>query len=140
MSLKHIPFFLTALALSACATTSSSISPTSLEYGAKPSVDEQSIESYMAGLLKDAESARYSFDEPVKAYCQGGALSGGKVLWSGWVIPFKVNAKNSYGGYVGFKPYVARYNDDGLMDVSEPYHVTWDFVPTVGTGCKFVDG
>lgn len=125
-----------ATLLTACASTSFETPPQSIDYGDAPQINEADIKAYMAQDLKDSESARYQFGDPVKSYCNSGALSGGKVVWKGWVVPFQLNAKNSYGGYVGFKPYYARYDVNTLMDISPAHHMTWDYVPELGTGCK----
>ena len=94
---------LATLTLGACATTDTSQSEAAVtyDYGIAPIVNKADIKAYMSDQLKDSESARYRFDEPQKTVCNKGALSGGKVAWNGWVVPFTVNAKNSYGGYVG---------------------------------------
>jgi hypothetical protein len=81
-------------------------------------------EAMQAGLkaafenrLKDPESARYEFSEPVRAYCRQGFM-GKKPPRYGWAMNFTVNAKNSYGGYTGPQPYTALdYDDSDEMPV-----------------------
>ena len=49
----------------------------------------------MSARLKDPYSARYDFNEPFKGWCKSGFTT-----YYGWLVPFTLNAKNSYGGYV----------------------------------------
>ena len=55
-------------------------------------------------VLKDPESARYRFEPPRKAYLC--SPSSGDVRWQGYLVKVAINAKNSYGGYTGFTPYL----------------------------------
>jgi hypothetical protein len=62
---------------------------------AAPELDEKLLQAAFQGELKDADSAkframRYKMDTP-----------------EGWTMCGEVNAKNSYGGYVGFQPFYA---------------------------------
>jgi hypothetical protein len=50
-------------------------------------------------LLKDPVSAQYRFSEPRKGLLK--PWSGGKFY--GYLVLTAINAKNSYGGYTGFK-------------------------------------
>lgn len=131
--------FVGTLLLSGCQSSGAFQRPEpGYDYGAPPTIDEEAIKEYIGASLKDEESARYKFDAPLKTYCNNGILNGGKVVWSGWSMPFSVNAKNSYGAYVGYKPYIARYQGDALLDVSTPDGVgTFDYSPKLGMGCFF---
>lgn len=127
------------LMLSACQTTAFETPVADFDYGEPPEYSETELKDVVGGILKDEESARYRFGEMQKAYCNTGVLSGGKVVWSGWVLPLQVNARNSYGGYNGYTSYYARYDDGALLDVSPKHdHSAWDFVPKLGTGCSLV--
>ena len=60
-----------------------------------PELDEKLLQAAFQSELKDADSAkfralRYKMDTP-----------------EGWTMCGEVNAKNSYGGYVGFQPFYA---------------------------------
>ena len=63
-------------------------------YGAFPSDYETLIKSYMQMILKDPESARYTFSSPPKK-----GWNGSKGF--GYIVCPLINAKNSYGGYGG---------------------------------------
>lgn len=127
--------------LSGCQSTGAFQTPElGHDYGAPPVVNELVIKQYIGSSLKDEETARYQFNLPVRTYCNSGILNGGKVIWTGWSVPFSVNAKNSYGAYVGYKPYIARYQGDALLDISGPDGVgTFDYSPKLGMGCFFDD-
>ena len=132
-----------ALTLSACATSSSfKKPPLDQNYGEAPNYSEDSMKPEMKANLKDPDSAKYRFSPAVKAYCNNGILSGGDVVWTGWVVPVEQNAKNSYGAYVGYKKYYARFNGDSVMEVSAATNrntLVWDFTPKLGTGCLLLE-
>ncbi|MFJ4255752.1 hypothetical protein ACIP01_02205 [Pseudomonas monteilii] len=65
---------------------------------------EAQVKQAFSMVLKDPESARYSFGYVYKGYFVGSAFEGRK-LQAGYLLDVTVNAKNSYGGYVGSKPY-----------------------------------
>jgi len=69
-------------------------------------------------VLKDPESARYRFGTPKKAYVNEGLAYGGGVAWYGWLVDVAVNAKNSFGGYTGAKPYVALFKNGRVHKVA----------------------
>lgn len=69
------------------------------DYGKYPDDYEKIVKDYMGGVLKDPESARYRFDSsPTKSYAPAETKQGIRYCW---VVNFKVNAKNGYGGYGG---------------------------------------
>lgn len=108
-----------------------------VDYGIPPQIDPTKLKEFIGSGLKDAESARYKFGEPLMTYCNHGLLGGGKLVWTGWSLPLQVNAKNSYGAYTGYKSYIVRYDGDSILDVSTPTGDQFDFVPQLGTGCSF---
>lgn len=66
------------------------------DYGSYPSDYEQIVKSYMQFVLKDPESARFQFLNSPKTGWNG--FGGNKF---GYVVCAYINAKNSFGGYVG---------------------------------------
>lgn len=127
------------LAISGCVSSSSFQAPSpNHNYGAAPIYSEPEVKSVMEVNLKDPDSAKYRFGSPVKAHCNNGILSGGNVVWAGWVVPVQQNAKNSYGAYVGYEGYYARFEGDNLLEVSKatnPNTLIWNFTPKLGIGC-----
>lgn len=79
-------------------------------YGPPPRNYKASIIAYMGAILKDPESARYGFyGEPAKGYM-------GASRKFGWVACAMVNAKNSFGGYVGARQYIFLIRDDVVVE------------------------
>ncbi|MCD9959420.1 hypothetical protein LVT17_27945, partial [Klebsiella pneumoniae] len=68
--------------------------------------------------LKDPYSARYDFNEPFKGWCKSGFTT-----YYGWLVPFTLNAKNSYGGYVGNKSYLYLVNKNNAIDYTASFQV-----------------
>lgn len=109
---------LLVLLLTGCATSFQK--PTAgTGYGAYPSNYQELIKGYMETSLIDPESARYRFGTPRRAYANQGLLYGGKVAWTGYAIPFFVNAKNRLGGYTGGSEYVALIRDGTVFKCQE---------------------
>ena len=77
--------------------------------------------------MENLKSAFYNFKDPYSvvvtelktaAYPKRGYMLdvNGKLYWKGWVTLVNANAKNSYGGYIGNKPYfVAMKNGKGFL-------------------------
>jgi hypothetical protein len=97
------------LALSACASAPKNtyvhdmpLAPLNLKnanFGAYPSEVAYILKAWGEGLLKDPESARYSnISKPRKEY-----IYENRAPVYGYSVCATVNAKNSYGGYVGNK-------------------------------------
>ena len=99
--MKKILAVTVVLLLSGCVTPPTSIEVQNADYGEKPSKElyESKVKAYQEGQLKDPMSAVYSFSVPRKGWC----IFHSKVNF-GWIVDYTLNAKNSYGGYVGAKP------------------------------------
>lgn len=106
--------------LSACATSSQVQAAYDHNYGVAPerSIWHGGVKSWFDGNLKDPESARYKVGCLVKGYVKNAALSGRPGMeFVGWLARVDVNAKNSYGGYNGFKPYIAAVEPGGSVRI-----------------------
>jgi len=117
MSLNKLklPFvILTILLLGGCAGAFKRPDP-SADFGPPPQNYEQAIKDYFEVILKDPESARHRFGTPQKAYANEGLAYGGDVSWYGWLVDVDVNAKNSFGGYTGGKPYMVFFKGDRVI-------------------------
>ncbi|MCK9224934.1 MAG: hypothetical protein M0Q02_07600 [Candidatus Muirbacterium halophilum] len=64
---------------------------------------ENIIKIWYGGDLKDPESAKYKFDKIEKSYLTRKVAFKDTTVTYGYIIDFECNAKNSYGGYVGWK-------------------------------------
>lgn len=91
----------------------------SAAYGTLPADYQDQIKNHMSTVLKDPDSARYTFLPTFKGYAQDGSLSasGGGVKY-GYVAPVLVNAKNSYGGYTGNQRYVFIFSGGVMFDTT----------------------
>lgn len=69
---------------------------------AAPKLDEKALRQAFEQTLKDAESARF---RAIKYQPTGEP--------GGWTMCGEVNAKNSYGGYSGFEPFLGMAIRDG---------------------------
>ena len=106
-----------ALLISSCA----SVSPTEIKnanFGVKPTAYEVDIKNLMSMALKDPDSAKYNFGEPRKGMTQDGWAVGGKKHF-GYIVPTMINAKNSFGGYVGAKQYYFLFSEGQVMEVTQ---------------------
>ncbi|HGH0737155.1 TPA: hypothetical protein ACJHGZ_005666, partial [Klebsiella pneumoniae] len=79
---------------------------------------QEIIKGSMSARLKDPYSARYDFNEPFKGWCKSGFTT-----YYGWLVPFTLNAKNSYGGYVGNKSYLYLVNKNNAIDYTASFQV-----------------
>lgn len=71
------------------------------DYGPQPREYRAIIKEHMKYILKDPESAQY---EVVKGPAQGWSKTFDGLLF-GYAVCVGINAKNSFGGYVGMKMY-----------------------------------
>ncbi len=102
------------LVMTGCATSGMFAPlPANADFGAPPNAHEEVIRAHFEQTLKDPESARYRIGKPERAYGNEALIQGGGIRWIGYLVPVEVNAKNSYGGYVGFKPYLVLFQPGG---------------------------
>lgn len=101
--MKALILSLLTLALGAC-----SIAPVSQtdvangDYGPFPENYKTIVSEYYRPTLKDPYSAVYVWNvPPFKCYLRDAPVKGGKPREFGFCTFFKMNAKNSYGAYVG---------------------------------------
>jgi hypothetical protein len=87
-------------------------------YGPAPVNYKETIKEYFEETLFDSYSAQYKFGKLDKAYTNEGAAWGGDVSWLGYAIDVKVNAKNRFGGYVGYKKYLFLLNGEHIYKVN----------------------
>jgi hypothetical protein len=118
--MKNIRLILAAVTLTfltGCATTT----PTpqqfaEADYGDYPTNYKTLIGNYYRQYLKDPDSAQFQFEsEPYKDYTY--RTPNGKLVF-GYSVDFSLNAKNSYGGYVGFQPKRALIHNSQIHDVT----------------------
>ena len=75
---------------------------------------EQFILLNIPRRYKDPQSVKIQFFKPIKkAWYRNGLAHGRKLSW-GFMGTINVNAKNSYGGYTGYKKQVYWVSGDGV--------------------------
>lgn len=127
MRRQFLIFSLTLLSTALIGCTSNLARPgASADYGKPPENYEGIIKEHFEAQLKDPDSARYIFSNPVKAYGNEGILYGGGIRWAGYLVKVEVNAKNSFGGYVGYEPYLVLFSGNAIYKV-----VTGDSHPLI---------
>jgi len=87
-----------------------------LDYGQPLTIDYQTaIKSYMETKLKDPESARYRFSPPRQGWAKEPPWAFSGPEHTGYFVLADVNAKNSFGGYTGEKPYLFVFKNNQLI-------------------------
>lgn len=114
--MRQIIAMIAALCLSACAGSFARPDPAA-PVAPPPANFEEAIRAHMMQTLFDPFTAQYQFGRPYRAYANNGLVYGGEVIWNGWAVDFQVNAKNRFGGYVGYTPYVAVFDGDTVRRV-----------------------
>lgn len=82
-----------------------------LDFGSQPSDPLSAIRSYMKFRLFDEDSAKYECD-PVKPVVKKRLFASDRPFWS---VTCLINAKNRFGGYVGFQRYRFLFKENGLL-------------------------
>ena len=89
--------------------------------GKYPSNYQALVKAAAGEALKDPQSAMYKFEgEPKRAYKVIGKLQDENVIF-GYGGRVQINAKNSYGGYVGFKLWTYVIRDGKVIDLAGPF-------------------
>ena len=101
------------LFIGGCATPPTQQELAAADYGTYPDNFEQIIKNHMTSILKDPDSARFQFlNNPKKGW---NGLGGKKF---GYVSCVNINAKNSYGGYVGSRMSYFMIRNGKIIDFS----------------------
>lgn len=92
--------------LAACASGPTQEQLTNANYGSDITGEEcvSVAERLIANSLKDPSSAQFRHSPCFKGYWGSVPILGMGVEF-GWIQSGEVNGKNSYGGYVGYRPY-----------------------------------
>lgn len=112
---------LLSLLLTACATAPTPDQLRNADYGPEIQDYKEVVKDRMKKFLKDPSSATYEFSPigPRKGWA-GGGLSG--PVQYGYIVCATINAKNSFGAYVGAKKYFILIRNYDLIVVDDnPY-------------------
>ena len=88
--------------------------PEGYNFGPAPSNIESKVRGYFEYILKDPSSANYRVGSPFKAYQNEGLITGGGIQWTGYAVYVDINAKNSFGGYTGYKKYLVYFTGQNI--------------------------
>lgn len=77
---------------------------------------ERLAKDFLSRRLKDPYSAQYQWGTVSKGWIRNAPIHGGGLVF-GYKLDVSVNAKNSYGGYVGFKPYIFIFHNGSIKTV-----------------------
>jgi hypothetical protein len=88
-----------------CASMPTPEQTASADYGTYPGNSEDLVKAYYSATLKDPDSVKYRQITSPQKYWLGNRFEGNKY---GYLVCATLNAKNSYGAYVG-------YQTDGLL-------------------------
>lgn len=101
-----------AALVAGCASAPTTGEIAGFDYGPYPSAYQTVIQDYLRQRLKDPDSAQYQWERgPSQGWDRYGRLN------VGWRVCLQVNAKNSFGGYTGFRPYYFIINRDRIVRV-----------------------
>jgi len=91
-------------------------------YGPPPTNIDASLKTHYEIQLIDADSAKFKYGKPYRAYENKRLARGGKVVWHGWAIDVMINSKNRFGGYTGYKAYTVKFLLDTNIVLGEVYN------------------
>ena len=111
---KNLIIFALSLLTNGCAIRPTEKEIEIADYGSYPNEYEQIIRNHMETFLKDPESARYKFLNSPKPGWNG--IGGNKF---GYVVCANINAKNSFGGYVGNRMSYFMIRNDRMIYTSK---------------------
>lgn len=116
---KLLGIVLLSLLLSGCVQPMTKSEVNAAVYEPLPNDYKERIQALLEERLKDPDSAKFKFFDPKKGYTAS-------TRHFGYVVPVDVNAKNSYGGYTGYKSYYFVYYHGLFKDVTDG--VEWEAV------------
>lgn len=117
---KVVVYLFAAAVLSGCATQPDIKYPSeaeiaAAEIGPPPANYENEIKAFISRTLKDPYSAVYVFDQsPQKRMAFDGPPS--SIVWA---VDLSVNAKNSYGAYIGEHRYGCYFKDGKITKCND---------------------
>ncbi|EME72012.1 hypothetical protein H261_00495 [Paramagnetospirillum caucaseum] len=111
--IRHIAWLVAAVMVSGCATYSPE-EIASLDYGPYPTNYKEIIQSRLNGTLKDPMSAQIEYRAGPKQVWQKGSIITQKTY--GWGVCLWLNAKNSFGAYVGRRPLSFIIRNGAIVD------------------------
>lgn len=121
--MKHVALIPAIVCLAgtmgACSYAPSAESAAAADYGSVMTEAQMrsGADAYLARALKDPDSRKVEWGGSGKAWAWGGLIGGGRKY--GYGLSANVNAKNSFGGYVGSRAYFFFFRDGKLAAALE---------------------
>ncbi|MDP3294934.1 MAG: hypothetical protein Q8M37_09350 [Nevskia sp.] len=114
--MKGIVVAVAALMVSGCASLPTPEQLSVADYGSDMTPEEcvSVVERTLANTLKDPGSAQFRHSPCIKGALNSVPVMGLPVVY-GWLQQGQLNAKNSYGGYVGFRSYMAMIRNGAVV-------------------------
>jgi hypothetical protein len=105
-----------SILLSACASAPTEEQLRNADYGSyqSPATCVQLVEARIRATMKDPYGAQFNHGSCIKGWVSSVPIMGLPVAF-GYYQTGSVNGKNSYGGYVGFRPYLALVRDGRVI-------------------------
>ena len=113
--MKTLSIITLALLLTACGSNPTKVNRDLTDV--KPSNPQVEAKAFLAKQLKDPSSATYRFEELRVEECRRTSIMG--FPFKVWALTVYVNAKNSYGGYVGEKETKVFFSKGKAMDFAQ---------------------
>jgi len=109
-----------AVGLTGCATAPTAEMLNAADYGIMPTTTfaKDSASTWIKMRLKDPDSAQITYGDIDRGWFREGF--GGKTRYA-WRLPTSVNAKNSFGGYTGAKPWMFYFHGEKMVGFGEHY-------------------
>lgn len=111
--MKYLSIFLLCVLATSCTVPVKQTDINAASYPTKPTQEkaESQIRDTLGSILKDPESLKLDCQPVKKGWARQYRDHSAEF---GWVVPCTANAKNSFGGYSGAKPYVFLFTNTGL--------------------------
>ncbi len=109
-----------------------------LDYGHYPFDYKEIIQQHLNRSLKDPASAILDYRGSPATVWQKGSIFGSRDY--GWGVCVFINAKNSYGGYVGERPYFFLIRDGKIIRTYGEMETNLFDTALAQGGCKRVGG
>jgi hypothetical protein len=95
-----------AMMVNGCATMPTAKELAKAEYGSPISQQDAEAKAieYLKQRLKDPDSAKIEWGAVQQGWMREAPINGNQLRF-GYILTANINAKNSFGGYIGYRPY-----------------------------------
>ena len=108
---------LCATAFVGCASSPSATTLEQADYGAAPAGHESRIEAAFESLLINPDSARFEYAQPEQGW---GRTADNDDFVFGWIVMTRVNSKNQFGAFTGWRDYKVLLVDSDVHSIYSP--------------------